>query len=80
MSTKRCQDAAAGHQKLSGRTRRRGLCLGGVRIQGRNKGKSVRNVGSTWCPNSRLMFCASGASDAKDAQDKLVFLPMGILN
>jgi len=67
--TRRCNDAAAGHQTLSGRTGRRGLSPGGVRIQGGNKGKSGRNVGSTWCPNSRLTFCASGASDAQDAQD-----------
>ena len=67
--TRRCHDAAAGHQTLSGRTGQRGLCPGGVRIQGGNKGKSGRNVGSTWRPNSQLMFCASGASDAQDAQD-----------
>ena len=67
--TRRCHDAAAGHQTLSGRTGRRGLCPGGVRIHGGNKGKSGRNVGSTWRPNSRLTFCASGASDAHGAQD-----------
>jgi len=53
----------------SGRTGRRGLCPGGVRIQGGNKAKSGRNVGSTWRPNSRLTFCASGASDAQGPQD-----------
>jgi len=62
-----CVDVAAGQQTLSGRTGRRGLCPGGVRIEGGNKGKSGRNVGSTWHPNSRLTFCASGASDAQDA-------------
>jgi len=38
-------------------------------IEGGNKGKSGRNVGSTWRPNSRLTFYVSGASDAQDAQD-----------
>jgi len=38
--TRSCQDAAAGHQTLSGHTGRRGLCPVGVRIQGGNKGKS----------------------------------------
>jgi len=63
----RAPDPAAGHQMLSGRTGRRGLCPDGVWIQGGNKGKSGRNVGSTWRPNSRLTFCASGASDAQGA-------------
>jgi len=62
------QDAAAGHQTVSGRTGRRSLCPGGVRIQGGNIGKSGRNVGSKRRPHSRLTFCASGASDAQGAQ------------
>jgi len=71
--TRRCHDAAAGHQTMSGHTGRRGLCPGGVRIQGGNQGKSGRIIGSTWRPNSRLTFCASGASDAQDAQDANYF-------
>ena len=67
--TRRCQDAASGHQTLSGHTRQRGLCPGGVWIQGGNKGKSGCNIGSTWRPNSRLTFCGSGGSDAQDALD-----------
>jgi len=61
--TRRCHDAAAGHETLSRLTGRRDLCPGGIRIQGGNKGKSGPNVGSTWRPDSRLTLCASGASD-----------------
>jgi len=61
------QDDSPEHQMLSGCTGRTGLCPGGLRIQGGNKGKSGRNVGSTWRPNSRLMLYASGASDTQDA-------------
>jgi len=63
------QDDSPEDQMLAGRTGRRGLCLGGVRIQGGNKGISGQNVGSTWRPNSQLTFCASGASHAQDTQD-----------
>jgi len=71
--TRPCGEAAAGHQTLSGRTGRRGLCPGAIRIQGGNKGKSGRKVGSTWRPDSRLTFCVSGVSDAQDVMDASKF-------